>query len=80
MTYRQELDTKKALEALGAKVSIRHRQLAHRVKTYLTVEADGGHYIFNTIVLPEIRRHFPDAYMTSGGFGETMNVTVALEK
>lgn len=81
MTYSQEMDTKWALEALGATVGIRHRQLAHREKTYLHIKAGGGLTAWNTIIRPKICENFPDAYMTSGGFYlDKINITVALEK
>lgn len=72
--------TRDALRALGAKVQIRRRQLMHREKTYLIVVAEGDHHTWRTIVMPEIRKHFPDAYMTSGSFVSKMNITIALEK
>ena len=73
-------DTLVELRDLGAQVKVRHRKLAHRNKTYLHIAAMGGHREFYRIVLPVIHRNFPDAYMTSGGFGDKMNITVALEK
>jgi len=79
--YNQKVrDTRDALRALGAKVKVRHRKLAHRNKTYLHIVAAGGHYACYHIVMPNIHKHFPDAYMTSGGFGPEMHITVALEK
>ena len=72
-----------AVEALrnkGAKVWVKRRKLAQRRKTYLRVEAEGGHWKWKNIVMPAIRRFFPDAYMTSGGFGDKMHVTIALGK
>jgi len=81
MTYHQELATKVALEALGATVGIRHRQLAHREKTYLRIKAGSGHTTWSFIIMPKIRENFPDAYLTSGGFwGDKLEVTVVLEK
>jgi len=77
-----------ALRDLGAKVRYRRRKLRHRRKTYLHVVADGGHHVWQTIVMPAIHKHFPDAYLTSGSFCTTnrgglrteMNITIALEK
>ena len=68
------------LRQLGAKVRVRRRKLAHRTKVYLNVEAEGGHWEWKHIIMPTIHRFFPDAYMTSGGFGVKMNVTIALER
>ncbi len=62
----------------GAKVWVRRRKLAHRRKTYLRVVAKGGHWEWKNIAMPTIRRFFPETYMTSGGFGDKMNVTIAL--
>jgi hypothetical protein len=73
-------DTLIDLRNLGAKVKVRHRKLAHRNKTYLHIVAMGGHHECYRIVLPVIHRRFPDAYMTSGGFGPKMDITIALEK
>jgi len=67
------------LRALGAKVRVVRRQLAHRKKTYLHIVASGGHYEWRTIVMPAIHKHFPDAYMTSGSFCSQMELTIALE-
>jgi len=75
------------LKDLGAHVLVRRRKLAHREKEYLKIKADGGHHEWQTIVMPAIREHFPDAYLTSGGFLRStsghsgrMNLTIALEK
>lgn len=73
---------------VGARVRVSRRQLAHREKTYLKIRADGTHDTYKSLVMPVIRKYFPDAYMTSGGFGPAwadasepyMNITVALEK
>ncbi len=68
------------LQALGAKVQIRRRKLRHREKTYLHIEAAGGHFEWRTIIMPAIYKWFPNAYMTSGGFADRMYLTIALEK
>lgn len=73
-------DVRDALRALGAKVQVKRRKLRHRKKTYLHVVADVGHYGWRTIIMPAIHKYFPDAYMTSGGFGSNLNITIALEK
>lgn len=66
------------LRALGAKVNVRRRRLAHREKTYLRVVANnGGGY---ELVMSTIRKHFPDAYMTSGSLTSMIDITIALEK
>lgn len=72
--------TRDRLRALGAKVQVRRRRLAHRTKTYLYIKAAGGHHEWLSIVMPAIYKDFPDAYMTSGGFWTEMNLTIALEK
>jgi hypothetical protein len=77
-----------ALREQGAKVRVKNRQLAHREKTYLIVRGAGSQVQVRDIVMPTIRKHFPDAYMTSGGYdsawsyavGQRFNVTIALEK
>ncbi|MHC4300934.1 MAG: hypothetical protein ACYS7Y_26975 [Planctomycetota bacterium] len=69
------------LRALGAKVRIIHRKLAHREKSYLRVKSAGGLYEFNNIVMPAICKDFPDAYMTSGVWAsEGTEHVIALEK
>jgi hypothetical protein len=68
-----------ALRNKGAKVWVKRRKLTHRTKIYLRIVAEGGHWEWKNIVMPAIRRYFPDAYMTSGGFGTKMNITIALE-
>jgi len=79
--YNQRVrDTRDALQNLGAAVKVKHRKLAHRNKTYLHIVAAGGHWEWKNIVMPAIRKYFPNAYMTSGGFGTEMNITIALEK
>ncbi len=81
MTYKQELATKAALEAPGAKVGLRHRQLTHREKTYLDIKCIGSHADLQRTIMPKIHENFPDAYMTSGGFSVNgASLTVALEK
>jgi hypothetical protein len=81
MTYSQEMATKAALEALGATVGVRHRQLAHREKTYMDIKCVGSHTDWQRDIMPKIHENFPDAYMTSGGFGVNgMSITIALEK
>lgn len=72
--------TRDRLVALGAKVQVRHRKLAHRMKVYLYIKAAGGHFEWKSIIMPAIHKDFPDAYMTSGGFWTEMNLTIALEK
>lgn len=69
-----------ALRVLSAIVHVRRRKLAHREKTYLHIVAKGGHWEWKNLVMPTIHRFFPDAYMTSGGFGSEMDITIALEK
>ncbi len=71
---------KHKLQTLGATVQVRRRTLAHRKKDYLHIESAGGHYEWMNIIMPAIRRWFPDAYMTSGGFSSKMYITIALEK
>ena len=79
--YRKKVEaTRDALVALGARVTVRRRQLAHRKKTYLYVVAAGGHFEWQSIIMPAIRKDFPNAYMTSGGFGAEMKLTIALGK
>jgi hypothetical protein len=68
------------LRSLGARVRVRRRQLAHREKTYLHVVAANGSGGYTTIIMPVIRRHFPNAYMTSGSFDGRININIALEK
>jgi hypothetical protein len=80
------------LKSLGAKVKHRRRKLVRREKDYLTLIGAGNHRTYTTVILPAICKHFPDAYMTSGGFAsETcnsvkggweprFNITLALEK
>ena len=76
------------LKDRGAKVKVRRRKLTHREKDYLHLCAAGNHYDYTTFVKPIITNLFPDAYMTSGGFGPAwphasdpyMNLTISLEK
>lgn len=76
------------LKDMGARVQLKRRKLAHRQKDYLNIRADGNHNTYMTRIRPLIEHWFPDAYMTSGGFGPAwagasdphMNLTIALEK
>jgi hypothetical protein len=82
-------ETVEVLKTHGFKVLVRHRKLAKRKKTYLVVRGPGGNIVYRDLVMPIIREHFPDAYMTSGGFGVPyeglvhfphLNLTIALTK
>jgi hypothetical protein len=73
-------DTIERLRQKGARVRVKRRKLAHRKKTYLHIVAEGTHHTFMAIVMPSIRKDFPEAYMTSGGFmSSNMNITVSLD-
>jgi hypothetical protein len=75
-------DTVERLRQKGARVRVKRRKLSHRKKTYLNIVAEGTHHTFMAIVMPSIRKDFPEAYMTSGGFmsfDTSMNITVSLD-
>jgi len=87
LTYGQKvLATIERLKSRGARISVRRRKLANRVKTYLQIRAAGTLNTWNSLVLPLVRKDFPEAYMTSGGFTPEpwasdpyMNITVSLD-
>jgi hypothetical protein len=74
------------LKDMGARVQLKRRKLAHREKDYLKIRAGGNHNTYMSLVKPIIEHWFPDAYMTSGGFGPAwphasdpyMDITIAL--
>lgn len=73
--------TKTMLESYGLKVRVRRRKLAGGEKVYIVLQGCERHYDFYHLWMPKIRDHFPDAYMTSGGFGtDDSTQTIALEK
>lgn len=78
MGYDQKVEAvKRRLIELGARVSMRRRQLAHREKTYARVRGRGDLY---TLVRPAITKHFPEAYMTSATGGEgAFDLTFSLD-
>jgi len=87
LAYDQKVKaTVERLKDLGARVKVRTRKLAHREKTYLKIIAAGTHSQYLSLIMPTLRKDFPDAYMTSGGFTAEpwasdphMNLTISLD-
>lgn len=56
------------LRSRGAKINVRRRKVASGWKTYLRIRAGGTLTTWISLVLPLVRKDFPEAYMTSGAF------------
>jgi hypothetical protein len=81
--YDQKVEaTVERLRQKGGRVRVKRRKLAHRKKTYLHIIAGGTYTTYFRLVMPSIRKDFPEAYMTSGGFmssGTSIKITVSLD-
>jgi hypothetical protein len=87
LSYDQKVEAVvERLRRQGGRVNVRRRKLADRTKTYLRIRAGGTLNTFKSLVMPLVRKDFPEAYMTSGAFTPEpwasdphMDITVSLD-